>query len=254
MYFDTHAHYDARHYNEDRDDLLCYMRDNGVSHIINNGCDLRSSKKSIELAEKYDYIYAAIGWQPQEHKDWKGEESLKFLRKNLSHPKVVAIGEIGLDYYWEKDKKEIMKEILHAQLKLAVELDMPVVIHDRESHADIVEALLQYPNLRGVIHCFSGSVEMAKILVDAGFYLGFDGPVTYKNARKSLEVLEYCPLEKILIETDAPYLTPVPYRGERNDSTLLYYVVDKIAEVKGKTHEEIAKITSDNAKALFRIA
>ena len=250
MYFDTHAHYDSGHFYADRDALLASMPGLGVDCIIDPGCDGESSRAALALAEKYPFVYAAVGWQPEEWESWDcGSEAL--VRELARHPKCVAIGEIGLDYYWDKEHKEIQYEMFVTQLELALELGKPVIIHDREAHEDCLRITGRYPGLRGVFHCFSGSVEMARELVKRGWYLGFDGPVTYKNARKALEVLDFCPAERILVETDSPYLTPVPFRGKRNDSGKLRYIVEKIAEIKGLPPEEMARISSENARRLF---
>ena len=189
MYFDTHAHYDAEQFNADRDALLASMPSEGVDYIIDPGCDADSSRAAIALAEKYPFVYAAVGWQPEEWESWT-YESEALVRSLAAHPKCVAIGEIGLDYYWDKEHKEIQYEMFVTQLELALALDKPVIIHDREAHEDCLNITGRYPALRGVFHCYSGSVEMARELVRRGWYLGFDGPVTYKNARKALEVLE----------------------------------------------------------------
>lgn len=249
--FDTHAHYEAEQFDEDRDALLKILPQNDVYYVINQGTDVTTSKKSIELAEKYDYFFAAVGIHPEEVKK---QESLLEIEKLASHPKAVAIGEIGLDYYWDVSTKELQMEYFKKQLDLANQLHLPVVIHDRDAHKDILDTLKSVTmNFSGVVHCFSGSVEMAKELLKRNFYLGFDGPITYKNARVALEVLEYIPLDKILIETDAPYLTPVPFRGKRNNSMYLTHVIHKIAEIKKVTPEEISEITFQNAKTLFHI-
>ncbi len=250
MYIDTHAHYDSGKFNSDRDEVLAAMPAAGIDAIIDPGCDEASSRAAIELAECYPHVYAAVGWQPEEWESWD-MYSPAAVRQLAAHPKCVAIGEIGLDYYWDKEHKEIMYEMFVTQLELALELDKPVIIHDREAHADCLNITGRYPLLRGVFHCFSGSREMAEELLSRGWYLGFDGPVTYKNARKALEVLEVTPLERILLETDSPYLPPVPFRGERNDSTKLPYIAARIAEVKGVGVRELARITSGNAVRLF---
>lgn len=250
MYFDTHAHYDSSHFDADRHELLASMPAAGVDCIIDPGCDEGSSRAALALAERYPFVYAAVGWQPEEWESWRFE-SAAVVRELAAHPKCVAIGEIGLDYYWDKEHKEIQYEMFVTQLKLALELNKPVIIHDREAHEDCLRITARYPELRGVFHCFSGSLEMAKELVKRGWHLGFDGPITYKNARKALEVLEWCPLERILIETDSPYLTPVPFRGKRNDSTKLGYIVEKIAEIKGESPAAIAQATAENARRLF---
>ena len=252
MFIDTHAHYDSSKFDPDRDSVLSSMPANGVDIIIDPGCDYQSSLAAIELAEKYDFVYAAVGWQPEEWESWDMYSPAR-VRELAAHPKCVAIGEIGLDYYWDKEHKELMYEMFVEQLELALELDKPVIIHDRDAHADCLSIVKRYPGLRGVFHCYSGSREMAEELLKLGWYLGFDGPITYKNARRALEVLEVTPLERILLETDSPYLPPVPYRGERNDSTKLVKIAEKVAEIKGLPLAEVAAATSGNARRLFGI-
>ena len=252
MYFDSHAHYDSRQFDRDREELLAALPARGVECVIDPGCDGETSRLALDIAERHGYIYAAVGWHPQEWESWT-EGSLDEIRALAAHPRAVAIGEIGLDYYWDKEHKELQEHMLRAQLELALELDKPVIIHDRDAHADCMAITLDYPALRGVYHCFSGSAQMARQLLDAGWYLGFDGPVTYKNARRNLEALAATPLERILIETDSPYLTPEPLRGQRNDSAKLEYVVRKIAEVKGMEPEAVARATAENARRLFNI-
>lgn len=250
MIFDTHAHYDSGAFNADRFDILASMPDNGVELIVDPGCDLESSIQAIELAERFDFVYAAVGWHPEDI-DKLTPDGMHELEGLAEHPKCVAIGEIGLDYYWDAGHKQEQKELFCRQIELALRLDKPVIVHDREAHGDSLEMVCRYPELRGVFHCFSGSAEMAAELLKRGWYLGFDGPITYKNARKAVEVLEMCPLDRIVIETDSPYLTPVPNRGKRNDSTQLRYVTAKIAEVKGMSAEEIERLTFENGRRLF---
>ncbi len=252
MYFDTHAHYDDKAFDADRETLLLACWDAGVELIIDPGCEAGSSRAAIELAEKLDFVYAAVGIHPEELASCD-EDSLLEIRNLAEHPKCVAIGEIGLDYYWDDTHKAEQKQLFRWQIELALETGKPVIVHDREAHGDCLEIVKDYPGLQGVFHCYSGSAEMAKELLKRGWYLGFDGPVTYKNARKTIEVLEICPLDRMLIETDSPYLSPVPMRGKRNDSRNLCYVVEKIAEVKGISTEEVEKITMENGKRLFRI-
>jgi len=251
-YFDTHAHFDDRRFNSDREELFPLMHKSGVEYIVNPGCEHVSSRQAIDFAEKYDFVHAAVGYHPGELSEYS-EKGFEQIVKLATHPKCVAIGEIGLDYYWDDSRKAEQKVLFRRQIELALELCKPVIIHDREAHADTLEILADYPGLRGVLHCYSGSAEMAKELLKRGWYLGFDGPVTYKNARKTLEVIEVCPLERILIETDSPYLTPVPFRGKRNDSRNLCYVAEKIAEIKGESLETVAEITLQNGKKLFNI-
>lgn len=253
MIFDTHAHYDSGAFNADRFEILDSMQENNVGLIVNPGCDLESSKAAIELAEKYDFVYAAVGWHPEDILDKFTEEAFGEMCALANHPKCVAIGEIGLDYYWDATHKEEQKSLFRRQIELALKLDKPIIVHDREAHGDSMDIIREYPEIRGVFHCYSGSAEMAQELLKRGWYLGFDGPITYKNARKSIEVLEICPLERMVIETDSPYLTPVPFRGKRNDSSKLGYVIEKIAEVRGMSAEEIERITYENGRRLFGI-
>ena len=252
MYFDTHAHYDSGAFNADRFEILGSMPDAKVGLIVNPGCDLESSKTAIELAERFDFVYAAVGWHPEDM-DKLTDKAYAELERLAEHPKCLAIGEIGLDYYWDDTHKAEQKELFKRQIELAIRLNKPVIVHDREAHGDSLEIIRDYSGLRGVFHCFSGSVEMAAELLKRGWYLGFDGPITYKNARKAIEVLEFCPLDKIVIETDSPYLTPVPNRGKRNDSRQLEFVVNKIAEIKGINADEVENITFENGKKLFGI-
>ena len=252
MFFDTHAHYDDRAFDDDRYALLDSVHDTGVELIVDPGCDLKSSRASIALAERFPFVYAAVGIHPEELQD-STPEILAEISALAEDPKCVAIGEIGLDYYWDASHKEEQKLLFRQQLQLALELDKPVIIHDREAHGDCFEIVRDYPGLRGVFHCYSGSAEMAKELLKNGWYLGFDGPVTYKNARKTLEVLAICPPERILIETDSPYLSPVPHRGKRNDSRNLRYIVQTIAENLRLEPETVAEITLENGKRLFGI-
>ena len=252
MIFDTHAHYDSGAFNADRFDILASMPEKNVGLIVDPGCDLESSRAAIALAEKYDFVYAAVGWHPEDM-DKLTDEGFDEMIKLMHHPKCVAVGEIGLDYYWDAEHKDEQKALFIRQIELALELDKPVIVHDREAHGDCMEIVRDYPALRGVFHCYSGSVEMAAELLKRGWYLGFDGPITYKNARKAIEVLEICPLDKMVIETDSPYLTPVPNRGKRNDSRQLEFVVRKIAEVKGLSAENVEELTYINGKKLFGI-
>ena len=252
MFIDTHAHYDDSAFDEDRDQLIRSMLYNGVDKIIVPGCEISSSRAALELADLYEYVFAACGIHPENLPD-DAEAALKELETLIGHPKCIAIGEIGLDYYWDKSRKEEQRSVFSRQLSLAEEAGLPVIIHDREAHSDTFGLTSAYPGLRGVFHCYSGSAEMAAELLKRGWYLGFDGPVTYKNAKKTVEVLEICPLDRILIDTDSPYLSPVPMRGRRNDSSNLCYIAEKIAEIKGTTVEETARITSANAMELFGI-
>ena len=252
MYFDTHAHYDSGAFNADREAVLTALPEAGVSLVVNPGCEVRSSETAIALAGRFAHVYAAVGIHPEDMGDM-AEGDLDRIAQLARHEKCVAIGEIGLDYYWDASHKEEQKALFARQLDMALALDLPVIVHDREAHGDCLDIVRRYESLRGVFHCYSGSAEMAEELLRRGWYLGFDGPITYKNARKALEVLEICPLDRILIETDSPYLTPVPNRGKRNDSRNLVYITEKIAEVKGLTADEIAAATMENGKRLFGI-
>lgn len=250
MIFDTHAHYDSGAFNADRFQILDGMPEKNVGLIVDPGCDHESSRAAVALAEKYDFVYAAVGWHPEDI-DKFSEEAFSELKSLAQHPKCVAVGEIGLDYYWDSEHKDEQKELFRRQIELALELNKPAIVHDREAHGDSLEIVCGYPELRGVFHCYSGSPEMAAELLKRGWYLGFDGPITYKNARRAIEVLEVCPIERIVIETDSPYLTPVPNRGKRNDSSQLCHVIEKIAEVKGMSAAEVERITFENGKKLY---
>lgn len=253
LIFDTHAHYDDEAFDADRDALLAAMPDCGVGLILDPGCDIETSKKAIALAEQYPHVYAAVGYHPENCAPYTSAD-LDTLRTLTKHPKVVAIGEIGLDYYWEQNPpREFQQEVFHAQLALAQELDLPVIVHDRDAHADCLAIVQEFPAVRGVFHCYSGSVEMARELWKRGWYTGFDGPVTYKNARKTVEVAAEVPLDKLLLETDSPYMAPVPKRGERNDSRNIVHIAAKIAEIRGMTADEIIRIAAENGKWLFGI-
>lgn len=250
MIFDTHAHYDSSAFNADRFEVLAKMPDNNVGIIVDPGCDLESSRAALQLAERFEHVYAAVGWHPEDI-DKFTEQGYQELAELCRHPKCVAVGEIGLDYYWDAEHKQEQKKLFVRQIELALSINKPVIVHDREAHGDCFDIVCRYPELRGVFHCYSGSAEMASELLKRGWYLGFDGPVTYKNARKTIEVLEMCPAERIVIETDSPYLTPVPNRGKRNDSTNLRYVIEKIAEVKGMSADEVERVTYENGKKLY---
>jgi len=252
MIFDTHAHYDDESFDADREDLLTELFKNNISFIINPGCDEKSSIKAQQLAHRFEKLFFAAGIHPENLEDYT-DSSLSVISALAEDDKCCAIGEIGLDYYWDKSKTELQKEVFYKQLCLSVEKKKPVIIHDREAHKDSLDIIESVPSACGVFHCFSGSREMAEILLDRGWYLGFDGPITYKNARKAIEVLEFCPLDKILIETDSPYLSPVPFRGKRNNSANLSAVVSKIAEIKGLPTETIEEYTMKNARKLFNI-
>ena len=253
MLFDTHAHYDDEAFDADRDAVLTALPEQGVGLILNPGCDVESSRKAVRYAAAYPHVYAAVGIHPENCGGCTAGD-LDAIRALAQLPKTVAIGEIGLDYYWaENPPRDFQQQVLRQQLALARELALPVIIHDREAHADTLAIVREFPGVTGVFHCFSGSPEMARELLKMGWYLGFDGPVTYKNARRAPEVAAVTPLDRMLIETDSPYMTPVPYRGRRNDSGYVHLVAEKLAEWKGVTPEEMARVTTENGKRLFRI-
>ena len=230
------------------------MPEKGVGLIVNPGITVETSRQAIAMAEKYPHMYAAVGIHPENCHDFVPQH-IDALRQLAKHPKVVAIGEIGLDYYWDTNPpKEFQQEVLRAQMALARELNLPVIIHDRDAHADTLAIVQEFPEVKGVFHCYSGSVEDARTLVKMGWMLSFNGAATFKNARKAPEVIAEVPMERLMIETDAPYLAPVPHRGKRNDSSLVYLVAEKIAQIKGLTAEEVAQITWDNGKRFFGIA
>ncbi len=250
MLIDTHAHLDSPKFDSDREEVIARAQAAGIDTIVNIGFNRETIPTTMELAEKYPFIYAAVGWHPTDAIDMKLEEDLAWIESLCSHPKVVAIGEIGLDYYWDTSPKEIQHTVFREQIRLARKLNKPIVIHNRDAHEDIVKLLREEraSEVGGIMHCFSGSWEMAKMCLDMNFYISFGGPVTFKNARVPKEVMEKVPLDKMLIETDAPYLTPHPHRGQRNESAYVRLVAETAAEIKGLKLEDIAKITSDNAR------
>ena len=253
MLFDTHAHYDDEAFDADRDALLTALPQRGVGLVLNPGCDVESSRKAVAYAAAYPHVYAAVGIHPENCGGYTAGD-LAALRQLAQQPKVVAIGEIGLDYYWaENPPRELQQQVLRSQLALARELRLPVIFHDRDAHGDSLAIVKEFPDVTGVFHCFSGSPEMAQELLGMGWYLGFDGPVTYKNARRAPEVAAVTPLDRMLIETDSPYMTPVPYRGQRNDSSYVRLVAEKLAEWKDIAPEELEHATLENGKRLFRI-
>ena len=253
MLFDTHAHYDDEAFDPDREPLLESLPQRGVALVVNPGCDLESSRKAVADAAEYPHVYAAVGIHPENCGGFTPAD-MDALRQLAQQPKVVAIGEIGLDYYWaENPPRELQQQVLRSQLALARELRLPVIFHDRDAHGDSLAIVKEFPDVTGVFHCFSGSPEMAQELLGMGWYLGFDGPVTYKNARRAPEVAAVTPLDRMLIETDSPYMTPVPYRGQRNDSSYVRLVAEKLAEWKDIAPEELEHATLENGKRLFRI-
>ncbi len=252
MFFDTHTHLDDKKFDADRDELIASLTSEGITLAVNVGADMKSSEKSIALAEKYDFIYAAVGVHPCDTK-YMTDNDIDTLKKMAQHKKVVAIGEIGLDYYWDETERDIQKHWFEKQLLLAEKLNMPYIIHDREAHNDTLEIIKKVGYTNGVMHCFSGSAEMAKEVIKMGMYLSLAGTVTFKNAPKLKSVAEMVPLDKLLIETDSPYLTPEPFRGKRNNSSYVKYTAEAIARQRGMSIEEIAKITLENGKRFYNI-
>ena len=252
--FDTHAHYDDAAFDADRETLLASLPENGVGLVLNPGCDLPSSRRAVELTRRYPHVYAAVGVHPENCGDWEDEFLLE-LRQLAAGDKVRAIGEIGLDYYWEENpSRALQQRVFRAQMELADSLGLPVIVHDREAHGDSLAIVRDFPHVRGVFHCYSGSVEMARELVKRGWMISFTGVLTYKNARKVVEAAREIPLEHLMIETDSPYMAPVPCRGKRNDSTLVRYVCEKLSEIKGISREDCARITLENGKRFFGIS
>ena len=257
MFFDSHAHYDDARFDEDRHQLLTAMPQNKADYIVNAAADMTSSNEGIQLAEQYSYIYTAVGVHPHgvqelDHSN-EGRATLDHLASLADHPKVVAIGEIGLDYYYEHSPREVQRIWFNRQMALAKKLELPVIVHSRDAAQETFDMISQSGLNKGVIHCYSGSAQMAQEYIKLGFYIGVGGTITFKNARKSIEVVQEIPLESIVIETDCPYLTPMPHRGKRNDSSYLVHIAEKIAEIKNISIEEVARITSKNAKDLFAI-
>lgn len=251
--FDSHAHYGSEQFDEDRESVIQDIKNNRVIGVMNCGTDVKSSRETIELCEKYDIFYGAAGIHPSDAFNIT-DEVMAEIKEMAGHEKIKAIGEIGLDYYWEENpSKEEQKRVFRAHMELARELNMPVIIHDRDSHADTLEILKEYPEVRGVVHCFSGSKEMAIECVKLGYYIGITGVVTFKNARKIIEVVEAVPLDRLLVETDAPYMAPVPMRGKRNQSNYIEYVIEKIAEIKGISSTEVSEKTIQNTMEIFNI-
>ncbi len=251
---DTHSHYDDEQFDEDRGQLLAKLWNNNIEFIVNVGSSIDNSKATYALVKEYERVYGAIGVHPSETADLK-EEDMNWLMEKSKHPKIVAIGEIGLDYYWDEPEREIQKKWFRRQLEVAREVKLPVIIHSRDAAEDTLTIMKEAKceEIGGVIHCFSYGVEMAREYLNRGFYLGIGGVLTFKNAKKLKEVVEYAPMDRLVLETDCPYLAPVPHRGDRNDSTNLTYVAKELAAIKNISYEEVLEITNANAKALYRI-
>ena len=253
MLFDTHAHVDDAAFDEDRERLLENLPKEGITMLLNPGCSLETSRNAVKNAREYDYIYAAVGSHP-DAADEVSEEVLEIYRTLVrENPKVRAIGEIGLDYHYEDVPRQRQQQAFRDQMALARELQMPVIIHDREAHQDCLDILKEFPEVKGVFHCFSGSAEMARQLTGMGWYVGFTGVITFKNARRAVEAAAAVPLDRVVIETDCPYMSPEPFRGKRNDPSRVYRMAEKLAEIRGLPVEEIQKITLENGKRLYRI-
>ena len=253
MLFDTHAHMDDRAFNEDREELLAGFVQKGIGLVMNPGCSLASSRNAIALAEKYPFVYAAVGSHP-DVADEVNDAVLEEYRKLCKlHDKVKAIGEIGIDYHYEDIPRQLQLKAFRMQMELAREVGLPVIVHEREAHEDGMAVVREFPDVTGVFHCYSGSAEMARQLADKGWYIGFTGVLTFKNARKAIETAQALPIDRIVLETDCPYMAPVPHRGKRNDPGYLCHMAEKLAEIRGLSVEEIHQITYENGKRLYRI-
>lgn len=253
MLFDTHAHMDDRAFDQDRDTLLSELPQQGIGLLMNPGCSLASSRQACALAERYDYIYAAVGSHPDAADEVNADvlEAYRVLCKQ--NPKVKAIGEIGLDYHYEDIPRQRQLEAFRGQMALARELDLPVIVHEREAHQDGMAVVDEFPQVTGVFHCYSGSAEMAKELIKRGWYIGFTGVLTFKNARKAVEVAREIPLDRIVLETDCPYMSPEPFRGKRNDPGKLYRMAQALAQIREIPAEQVEAITFENGKQLYRL-
>lgn len=252
MIFDTHAHYDDEAFEEDREELLLSLSAQGIGKVINIGASLQSTKTTVELAQRYPFLYAAVGVHPEGVTELT-EESMDWLKELCKLEKTVAVGEIGLDYYWDEPERDLQKQWFRRQLQLAKEVKLPVVIHSREAAKDTIDIMKEEHSeeIGGVIHCYSYTRESARTFLDMGFSFGIGGVLTFKNAKKLKEAVEYIPMDRILLETDCPYLAPVPHRGKRNSSLYLPYVVEELASIKGISREEVERITMENAHRVF---
>ena len=253
MLFDTHAHMDDRAFDADREALLQALPQQGIAYLMNPGCSLASSRNADRLSKEFDYIYAAVGSHPDAADEVNAEVLEEYRVLCKQNPKIRAIGEIGLDYHYEDIPRELQQKAFRAQMELAAELDLPAIVHERDAHADGMQIVSEFPGVTGVFHCYSGSAEMAKWLIDRGWYIGFTGVLTFKNARKAIEVAASIPLDRLVLETDCPYMAPEPFRGKRNDPGKLYRMAEKLAQLREMTVEEIHHITTENGKRLYRI-
>ena len=252
MYFDSHAHYDDERFNNDRNELIPKLHAQGVRYIMNSGESMKAIKTGLQLAEQYPFVYTAVGIHPHNVKNMT-DADLAILKLHAKKEKVKAIGEIGLDYFYDNSPRDLQRHWFKKQLQLAKEVDLPVIIHSRDAAQECFDIIEESGVRKGVIHCYSGSAQMAMDYISMGYYLGIGGVVTYANAKKTVDVVAAVPIERIVIETDCPYLSPVPNRGKRNDSLNLKFVVEKISEIKSMSHSEVAHITTENAKALYSI-
>lgn len=252
MYFDTHAHFDSEKFEGDRLEVLASMPAAGVELILDPGSDLASSRAALALAEQFDFVYAAAGVHPHEAED-VSDSYIAEIEELCRHPKVMAIGEIGLDYHYDFSPRDVQKKVFAAQMALARDLDIPVIIHDREAHEDFLNIMKQFPTVRGVVHCYAGSLEMSRDILKAGYNISFTGSITFKNNKKAPPIVAAMPADRYMIETDAPYMTPVPHRGKRNDSSYLKYIAEFIADIRGITPEQVAAETLENGKKFFGI-
>ncbi len=253
MIFDSHAHYDDEDFDGDREQVLKEIKEAGVIGVINCGSSLKGLEMSVKLAEGHDFVYAAAGIHPENASEFN-ESVKKRICELAEDKKIVAIGEIGLDYYWEENPpREVQRSVFRAQMNIAREFNLPVIIHDREAHGDTLEILKEFPEVSGVVHCFSGSVEFSKECIKLGYYIGVTGVVTFKNSRVIKEVIKELPLDRLLVETDCPYMAPTPHRGKRNQSNYISFIIDAISEVTGKSRREIEEITIFNTKNLFNL-
>lgn len=252
MFFDTHTHLNDEKFDIDRDELISHLADYNVTRVLNVSCDIKSCYDTISLCDKYDFVYGAVGVHPHEAQE-VSNNYIDELRRLSKHGKIKAIGEIGLDFYYDFSPREVQKKVFIEQLQLARELQLPVIIHDRDAHEECLKILRDFTDLKVVYHCYSGSLEYAKILISLGFYLSFTGSLTFKNAKAGPEVVKWMPLDRIFIETDCPYLAPVPNRGKRNFPGFVHLVAEKIAELKGMSVDEVGKVTFENASNFFNI-
>ena len=253
MLFDTHAHMDDRAFDEDRGELLSALPGQGLKYVMNPGCSLASSRHVCRLTGEYDFLYGAVGSHPDAADEVNDAVIAEYRRMCAENKKIKAIGEIGLDYHYEDIPRQLQQQAFRAQMALAAELNLPAIVHDRDAHGDSMAIVSEFPSVGGVFHCYSGSLEMANWLIDRGWYIGFTGVLTFKNARKAVEVAAAIPLERIVLETDCPYMAPEPFRGKRNHPGYLYRMAQRLAEIRGLPVEEIQQITTENGKRLYRI-